>query len=67
MGIKPVDYEEITQLLQDPIIVRVVTFIDIARLSILELLEYDLTRQDIKHALVSGVIEIVDKGSIIAS
>jgi hypothetical protein len=52
------DLETITKLLKDPEIVRVVTILDITRLSILELLEYGLTRQDINHALVSGVIEM---------
>jgi hypothetical protein len=44
--------------LRDPAIVRIVTVLDITHLSILELLEYGLTRQDINRALASGVIEI---------
>ena len=44
--------------MKDPIIVRVVTVLDITRLSILELLEYGITRQDLNHALSSGVTEI---------
>jgi hypothetical protein len=60
---KQVDLETITKLLRDPIIVRVVTVLDIASLSILELLEYDLTRNDINRALVGGVIEI-DKATL---
>ena len=32
--------------------------LDITSLSILELLEYDLTRKDINHALSNGVIKI---------
>lgn len=55
---KPTDLEELTKLLREPILVRVVTVLNIARLSILELLEYDLTRQDVNHALASGVIKI---------
>lgn len=55
---KPTDLEEPTKLLRDPIIVRVVTVLDIAALSILELLEYGLTRQDVNHALASGVIKV---------
>jgi hypothetical protein len=53
-----IDSEQLTKLLRDPIIVRIVSIIDIASLSILELLEYDLTRRDINHALSSGVIAI---------
>lgn len=55
---KPTDFETITKLLRDPVIVRVVTVLDITHLSILELLEYGLTRQDINHALSNGVVEI---------
>lgn len=46
------------KLLRDPIIVRIVTILDIASLSVLELFEYGLTRHDVNHAIVSGVIEI---------
>jgi hypothetical protein len=55
---KQIDFEELTKLLRDPIIVRIVTILDIVSLSVLELLEYGITRQDVNHALVSGVIEI---------
>lgn len=50
------------KLLLDPIIKRIVVVLDIASLSILELLEYDLTRKDMSHALANEVIE-VDKAS----
>ena len=60
---KPIDFETITKLLKDPIIVKVVTILDIASLSILELLEYNLNRQDISYALVRGVIQI-DKATL---
>ena len=36
-----IDSDQLTKLLRDPIIVRIVSIIDIASLSILELLEYD--------------------------
>ena len=55
---KEVDLEALTKLLRDPVVIRIVTILDIAELSILELFEYDLTRSDINHALVSGVLEI---------
>ncbi|MFL6343948.1 MAG: hypothetical protein ACJ71A_00690, partial [Nitrososphaeraceae archaeon] len=48
--------------LRDPIIVRIVSVLDIASLSILELLEYNLTRKDINYALLDGVIA-VDKSA----
>ena len=53
-----IDSEQLIKFLKDPIIVRIVSILDIASLSILELLEYDLTRKDINHALSSGVITI---------
>lgn len=55
---KPIDLAQLTELLRDPVIVRLVTVIDLARLSILELLEYDFTRSQINNALQKGVIAI---------
>ncbi|UVS69572.1 hypothetical protein [Nitrososphaera viennensis] len=55
---KQIDQQEIMKLLKDPIIVRIVTVLDIANLSVLELFEYGLTREDVNHAIVSGVIEL---------
>jgi hypothetical protein len=55
---KITDLEQITTFLKDPIIVRIVRVLDITSLSILELLECDLTRKDINHALSNGVIKI---------
>jgi hypothetical protein len=57
-----IDSDQLTKLLSDPIIVRIVSVLDIASLSILELLEYNLTRKDINYALSSGVIA-VDKSA----
>jgi hypothetical protein len=65
MSIK-IDSDQLTKLLRDPIIVRIVSVLDIASLSILELLEYNLTRKDINYALLNGVI-IVDKSAAAAS
>ena len=61
-----IDSEQITKFLKDPIIVRIVRILDVTNLSILELLEYDLTRKDINHALSNGVIAI-DKSTSSAS
>jgi hypothetical protein len=57
-----IDSDQLTKLLRDPIIVRIVSIVDIASLSILELLEYNLTRKDINYALLNGVIA-VDKSA----
>ena len=59
---KEIDSIELTKLLQDSTIVRIVSIIGNTSLSILELLEYNLTRRDINYALASGVIGI-DKSS----
>ena len=62
---KPVQsgLETVTRLLRDPVIIRIVTVLDTVSLSILELLEYNLSRRDISYALSNGVIEI-DKTSL---
>ncbi|MGA7602900.1 MAG: hypothetical protein WCE33_07435 [Nitrososphaeraceae archaeon] len=59
---KIIDSNELTKLLQDPILVRIVSIIGNTSLSILELLEYNLTRKDVNYALSSGVI-VIDKPS----
>ena len=57
-----IDSDQLAKLLRDPVIVRIISVLDIASLSILELLEYNLTRKDINYALSSGVIA-VDKST----
>jgi len=54
----PASEEFIEQLLRHPSIVRIVTVMDIASLSTLELLEMGATKADIKYAFVNGVIEL---------
>lgn len=44
------------ELLRDPILTKVVRVVNLASLSILELLEYDLSQRDINRALAEGVI-----------
>jgi hypothetical protein len=58
----PVDQVHLTELIRNPVIVRIVSIIDLASLSILELLEYNLERTEINYALSEGVIAI-DKTS----
>ena len=52
-----VDSQTLAKLLANPLIVRMVTVLNITSLSILELLEYGFTRTDINHALRNGVLE----------
>ena len=48
--------EQIKELLTDSSITRMVKIIDNASLSILELLEYGITRKEINHALANDII-----------
>jgi hypothetical protein len=57
-----IDSDQLTKLIRNPIIIRIVSELDIASLSILELLEYNLTRKDINYAFLNGVIA-VDKSA----
>ena len=57
-----INSDQLATLIRDPIIVRIASVLDIASLSILELLEYNLTRKDINYALLNGVI-VVDKAA----
>jgi hypothetical protein len=43
---------------QTPVIIRIVSILNLASLSILELLEYDLDRREVDNALSQGVIAI---------
>lgn len=53
----------LTELIRDPIIVRIVSVLDVASLSILELLEYNLTTNDVNRALAKGVVSF-DKSTL---
>jgi hypothetical protein len=53
----PLDHDALSGLLNDPVMIRVVTVVNLASLSILELLEYGFTRKDINRAMAKGVIE----------
>ncbi|HEX9319966.1 MAG TPA: hypothetical protein VF884_13620 [Nitrososphaeraceae archaeon] len=52
----PIDRVALSDLMRRPIIVRIVTILDITSLSILELLEYGLTLNDINFSMANGVI-----------
>ena len=62
-----IDSDQITTLSRDPIIIRIVSVLDIASLSILELLEYNLTRKDINYALLNGVIAVDKSAAALSS
>jgi hypothetical protein len=52
----PIDRVSLTDLMNRPIVIRIVTILDITSLSILELLEYGLTIIDINFSMANGVI-----------
>ena len=52
----PMDLIAVTELMRNPIIIRIVSILDITNLSILELLEYGLTLRDVNYSMANGVI-----------
>ena len=54
----PIDETHLTALIRNPTVVRIVSILDLASLSILELLEYNLDRREINYALSEKVIAI---------
>jgi hypothetical protein len=63
---KVINSNELTKLLRDSIVVRIVSIISNTSLSILDILEYNLTRKDVNYALSSGAI-VIDKSSLSSS
>jgi len=52
----PTDMNTLTELMRKPIIIRIVSILDITSLSILELLEYGLTLNDVNYSMANRVI-----------
>lgn len=52
----PIDKTALTELMNRPIIIRIVSILDITSLSILELREYGLTLNEINYSMANGVI-----------
>lgn len=52
----PMDMITITKLMTMPVIIRIVTVLDVTSLSILELLEYGLSLKDINYSIENRVI-----------
>ena len=59
----PQNHNAVEELLRDPVIIRIVTVVNVASLSILELLEYDLSHEDVNRAMAKGVIAF-DKSTL---
>jgi hypothetical protein len=56
--------DRLTALLKDPVVIKIVTVIDVVSLSVLELLEHGLSRKDISQALANEIITF-DKSATI--
>jgi hypothetical protein len=59
----PLNHNAVEELLRDPIIIRIVTVLNLSSQSILELLEYGLSHEDINRAMAKGVIAF-DKSAL---
>ena len=63
---KTIDPDRLTKLLRDPAVLKIVTALDVVSLSILELLEYGISRKDVSQALADEII-IFDKSALVHS
>jgi hypothetical protein len=52
----PIDMNTLTELMRKPIIVRIVSILDVTIISILELLEYGPSLNDVNYSMANGVI-----------
>lgn len=52
----PIDMNTLTELMRMPVVIRIVSILDITSLSILELLEYGLTLKEVNYSMANGVI-----------
>ena len=53
----PLDYDALSELLNDKVMIRIVTVVNLVSLSILELLEYGFDRREISRAMARDIIE----------
>lgn len=53
----PHNHDALSELLNDPTILRLVTVLNITSMSILELLESNFSRKDVSIALAKGIIK----------
>ncbi len=60
----PLNHDALAELLKNPTILRLVIVVNLASLSILELLEYNFSRKDVSRALAKGVIKFYKSSSV---
>jgi len=61
------DHNALSGLLNDLVMIRIVTVVNLASLSILELLEYGLSRKDVSRAMAKEVIEFEKQPPMVAA
>jgi hypothetical protein len=59
-----IDPDRLTALLNDSAVTKIVTVLDVVSLSILELLEYGLSRQDVSRSLANEIITFDKSASL---
>jgi hypothetical protein len=59
-----IEPNRLTELLNDPVVIKIVTVLDVVSLSILELLEYGISRKDVSYALANEII-MFDKSALV--
>ena len=64
MNERRIEPDRLTLMLNDPVVIKIAIVLDIVSLSILELLEYGISRKDVSHALAIGII-MFDKSALV--
>jgi hypothetical protein len=59
-----IEPDRLTLMLNDPVVIKIAIVLDIVSLSILELLEYGISRKDVSHALAIEII-MFDKSALV--
>jgi hypothetical protein len=55
--IMPLNHDALSDILKDQVIIRIVKVLNLAKLSILELVEHGFTQSEINRALAKGIVE----------
>jgi hypothetical protein len=53
----PASQDVLKRLLQDPVVVKVAATMNVASLSTLELVEFGVTKQDVRYCYLNGIVE----------
>jgi hypothetical protein len=64
MNERRIEPDRLAKLLNEPVVIKIVTVLDVVSLSILELLEYGISRKDVSYALANEII-MFDKSALV--